>query len=225
MLLNISRLDMYEGEAELRAKRKTLSLLTDESRKVVEGVRIILNTYKQILKEDKEGINASIEEAKKVEDDVERYRRSLIKELMSMGNIVMNREDVLRAAYSIEEIVNYIYSITFRLAQIDPKLFKRVIAKEFEELILMAADIVQKMSEVVRMLTINQLKVPDIAIEVENIEKEIDVKYRTLSMKLPSTILNAAGGFLILDLLDRIENLADACLKATDAVTILALGI
>jgi len=217
---------MYEGEAELRAKRKTLSLLTDESRKVVEGVRIILNAYNQLLNEDKEGINSSIEEAKKVEDDVERYRRSLIKELMSMGNIVMNREDVLRAAYSIEEIVDYVYSITFRLGQVDPKLFKKfVIAKEVEELILMAIDIVQKMSEVVRMLTINPQKVPDVATEVENIEKEIDIKYRTLSMRLPPTISNAPGGFLILDLLDRIEILSDVCLKATDAVTILALGI
>jgi predicted phosphate transport protein (TIGR00153 family) len=216
---------MYEGEAELRAKRKTLSLLTDESRKVVEGVRIVLNTYNNLLKGDKKGITASIEEAKKVEDEVERFRRGLIKELMSMGNIVMNREDLLRAAYSIEEIVDYVYSITFRLAQIDPELFKRMVAKEVEELILMAMDIVQKMSEVVRMLTINPQKVPDIATEVENIEKEIDIKYRTLSMKLPSTILNAPGGFLILDLLDRIENLSDACLEATDAVTILALGI
>ena len=216
---------MYEGESELRAKRKTLSLLTDESGKVVEGVRIILNTYNELLNGDKEGINASIEEAKKVEDDVERYRRSLIKELMSMGNIVMNREDVLRAAYSIEEIVDNVYSITFRLGQIDPKLFKRVAKKELEELILMAMDIVQKMSQVVRMLTINPQKVPDIATEVENIEKEIDIKYRTLSMRLPPAILNAPGGFLFLDLLDRIEKLSDACLEATDAITILALGV
>jgi uncharacterized protein Yka (UPF0111/DUF47 family) len=217
---------MYEGEAELRAKRKTLSLLTDESRKVVEGVRIILDAYSQLLKEDKEGIASSIEEAKKVEDDVERYRKSLIKELMSMGNIVMNREDVLRAAYSIEEIVDYIYSITFRLGQVNTKPFKKfALSKEVEELILMAIDTVQKMSEVVRMLTINPQKVPDVATEVENIEKEIDIKYRTLSMRLTPTISNAPGGFLILDLLDRIETLSDLCLKATDAVTILALGI
>jgi len=217
---------MYEGEAELRAKRKTLSLLTDESRKVVEGVRIILNAYNELLNGDKESINSWIEEAKKVEDDVERYRRSLIKELMSMGNIVMNREDVLRSAYSIEEIVDYVYSITFRLGQVDPKLFKKFnIAKEVEELILMAIDAVQKMSEVVRMLTINPQKVPDVAVEVENIEKEIDIKYRLLSMRLPPTISNAPGGFLVLDLLDRIETLSDVCLKATDAVTILALGM
>jgi len=217
---------MYEGEAELRAKRKTLSLLTDESRKVVEGVRIILNAYNELLNGDKESINSWIEEAKKVEDDVERSRRSLIKELMSMGNIVMNREDILRSAYSIEEIVDYVYSITFRLGQVDPKLFKKFnIAKEVEELILMAIDAVQQMSEVVRMLTINPQKVPDVAVEVENIEKEIDIKYRLLSMRLPPTILNAPGGFLVLDLLDRIETLSDVCLKATDAVTILALGI
>ena len=217
---------MYEGEAELRAKRKTLSLLTDESRKVVEGVRIILNAYNELLNGDKESINSWIEEAKKVEDDVERSRRSLIKELMSMGNIVMNREDVLRSAYSIEEIVDYVYSITFRLGQVDPKLFKKFnIAKEVEELILMAIDAVQKMSEVVRMLTINPQKVPDVAVEVENIEKEIDIKYRLLSMRLPPTISNAPGGFLVLDLLDRIETLSDVCLKATDAVTILALGM
>lgn len=217
---------MYEGEAELRAKRKTLSLLTDESRKVVEGVRIILNAYNQLLNGDKDGITRSIEDAKKVEDEVERYRRSLIRELMSMGNIVMNREDVLRSAYSIEEIVDYVYSITFRLGQVDVRLFKKFnIVKEVEELILMAIDIVQRMSEVVRMLTINPQKVPDVSTEVENIEKEIDIKYRTLSMRLPPAMSNATGSFLILDLLDRIETLSDICLRATDAVTILALGI
>lgn len=217
---------MYEGEAELRAKRKTLSLLTDESRKVVEGVRIILNAYNELLNDNKEGIVRCIEDAKRVEDDVERYRRSLIRELMSMGSIVMNREDVLRSAYSIEEIVDYVYSITFRLGQVDSRLFKKLnIVEDVEELILMAIDIVQKMSEVVRMLTINPQKVPDVAVEVENIEKEIDVKYRTLSMRLPPTMSDAPGSFLILDLLDRIETLSDVCLRATDAITILALGV
>jgi uncharacterized protein Yka (UPF0111/DUF47 family) len=81
------------------------------------------------------------------------------------------------------------------------------------------------MSEVVRMLTINPQKVPEIALEVENIEKQIDEKYRTLSMRLPPLLSNATSAFLLLDILDRIENLSDACLRATDAVTILALGI
>jgi|YelNatPaOPRAMG01_1025707.scaffolds.fasta_scaffold00547_27 predicted phosphate transport protein (TIGR00153 family) len=217
---------MYEGEAELRAKRKTLSLLTDEARKVVEGVRIILNAYTELVNGNKDGVKNYIEEAKKVEDEVERYRRSLIRELMSMGNMILNREDVLRSAFSIEDIVDYVYSITFRLGQVDPSIFKKYnVEKEVEELILMSIDVVQKMSEVVRMLTINPQKVPEIALEVENIEKQIDEKYRTLSMRLPPLLSNATSAFLLLDILDRIENLSDACLRATDAVTILALGI
>jgi predicted phosphate transport protein (TIGR00153 family) len=217
---------MYEGEAELRAKRKTLSLLTDEARKVVEGVRIILNAYTELVNGNKDGVKNYIEEAKKVEDEVERYRRSLIRELMSMGNMILNREDVLRSAFSIEDIVDYVYSITFRLGQVDPSIFKKYnVEKEVEELILMSIDVVQKMSEVVRMLTINPQKVPEIALEVENIEKQIDEKYRTLSMHLPPLLSNATSAFLLLDILDRIENLSDACLRATDAVTILALGI
>ncbi|MGB9727798.1 MAG: DUF47 domain-containing protein [Nitrososphaeria archaeon] len=217
---------MYEGEAELRAKRKTLSLLTDEARKVVEGVRIILNAYSELINGNRDGVKNYIEEAKKVEDEVERYRRSLVKELMSMGNMILNREDVLRSAFSIEDIVDYVYSITFRLGQVDADIFKKYnVEKDIEELILMSIDVVQKMSEVVRMLTINPQKVPEIALEVENIEKQIDEKYRTLSMSLPPLISNATGAFLLLDILDRIENLSDACLKATDAVTILALGI
>jgi len=217
---------MYEGESELRAKRKTLSLLTDESRKVVEGVRILLNAYNEFLKDNKEGVASYIEEAKRVEDEVERYRRSLIRELMSMGSIIMNREDVLRSAYSIEDVVDYVYAITFRLGQLDTKIFKKLnVEKELEELILMAIDCAQKMSEVVRMLTINPQKVPDLAVEVENLEKEIDMKYRTLSMKLPPSLSNKAGVFLALDIIDRVENLSDECLRATDAVTILALGI
>ncbi|MBC7090363.1 MAG: DUF47 family protein [Nitrososphaeria archaeon] len=217
---------MYEGEAELRAKRKTLSLLTDEARKVVEGVRIILNAYSELINGNRDGVKNYIEEAKKVEDEVERYRRGLVKELMSMGNMILNREDVLRSAFSIEDIVDYVYSITFRLGQVDADIFKKYnVEKDVEELILMSIDVVQKMSEVVRMLTINPQKVPEIALEVENIEKQIDEKYRTLSMSLPPLISNATGAFLLLDILDRIENLSDACLKATDAVTILALGI
>lgn len=217
---------MYEGETELRAKRKTLSLLTDEARKVVEGVRIVLYAYNEFLKENNDAVVKYIEEAKKVEDEVERYRRSLIKELMSMGSIMMNREDVLRSAYAIESIVNYVYSIIFRLGQIDPRIFKRFkIEKELEELILMSIDAVQRMNEVVRMLTISPQKVPEIAVELENIEKGIDIKYRTLSMKLPNTLSNVIEAFLVLDILDRIETLSDECLRATDAVTILALGI
>ncbi|MEM0052622.1 MAG: DUF47 family protein [Nitrososphaeria archaeon] len=217
---------MYEGEAELRAKRKTLSLLTDEARKVVEGVRVVLNAYDELLNGNQDNVKNYIGEAKRIEDEVERYRRSLVKELMSMGNMIINREDVLRSAFSIEDIVDYVYSITFRLGQVDSNLFKKYnVEKDVEELILMSIDVVQKMSDVVRMLTINPQKVPEIALEVENIEKQIDEKYRTLSMRLPPLISNSTGAFLLLDILDRIEALSDACLKATDAVTILALGI
>ena len=94
---------MFSGEAEIQARRRTLAVLQDEIRTVLDAARDMSQAYDFLIQDDREGLKASIEKIRKSEDDAESLRRTLTRELGEIGNMLMNREDLLRTSYDIEE--------------------------------------------------------------------------------------------------------------------------
>jgi uncharacterized protein Yka (UPF0111/DUF47 family) len=74
-------------------------------------------------------------------------------------------------------------------------------------------------------LTIN----PSLAIELTNsiqkIERQVDDQYRSLSLKLLSELESFKEVLVLKDIIERVENMADQCLKAADSITIIALSL
>ena len=98
---------MFSGESESQARRRTLSVLLDESRKVLEASRELSSVFEAVVKNDPKSIESSINKIGEAEDEVEGYRRALTRELAEVGSLLMNREDLLKTAYEIEEIAGY----------------------------------------------------------------------------------------------------------------------
>ena len=117
---------MFSGEAEIQARRRTLAVLQDEIRTVLDASRGLSQAYEFLLQNDQEGLQACIEKIKKSEDDTESLRRTLTRELGEIGNMLMNREDLLRTSYDIEEIAGYVSGTAFRFKQISPKILKKL---------------------------------------------------------------------------------------------------
>ena len=95
---------MFSGQSEEQARRKILAVLLDETRKVLESARELTNVYKFVTEGKRKDIELSIIKISKAEDEIESFRRALTRELAEVGSIIMNREDLLRTAYEIEEI-------------------------------------------------------------------------------------------------------------------------
>jgi predicted phosphate transport protein (TIGR00153 family) len=217
---------MFTSSSELQARRKTLSILQDEAKRVLEAARELSETFPALLKNDQQTLTKYVESIKKAEDDVENLRRMLTRELAEIGPMVINREDVLRAAYDIEEIASYISSAAFRLAWFNPKDCKKTtLLNELGSVIDLAVEMVHRLNEVVRALTINPTLAIDLSNSIQKIEKQVDDKYRALSLKLLSELDSLKETLVLKDIIERIESMADQCLKAADSITIIALSL
>ena len=217
---------MFSGEAEIQARRKTLAVLQDEVRRVLDTSRELVQLYVASSKNDAAAVQGSLEKIRKAEEDTEQLRRMLTRELAEIGTMMINREDFLRTAYDVEEISGYIAGIAFKLSQMKfSTVNKAGLIDEVRDLIDMSVESVQRLNEVVRALAINPIHAIDLSNSVQKLEKQVDEKYRTLTSKVMSEVDSVKELILLKDILQGIEDMVDNCLRATDSITILALGL
>ena len=217
---------MFSGEAEIQARRRTLAVLQDEIRTVLDASRGLSQAYEFLLQNDQEGLQACIEKIKKSEDDTESLRRTLTRELGEIGNMLINREDLLRTSYDIEEIAGYVSGTAFRFKQISPKILKKAgLDKDCKELIDLSIESVNQLNRIVHTLSINPLKALEMAQEVQKLERTVDHKYRNLIVKIFKEVSSIKDLIVLKDIVEEIEDLADRCLTASDSITIVALGL
>ncbi len=217
---------MFRGEAEVQVRRKTLAILQDEVRIVAEVSRDLSSAYSALLNRDLATLRTSVEKIKNAEISVGALRRSLTRELAEIGAMILSREDVLRTALAIENVGHFIDGIVFRASQISGKVLQdSKLSVEIKELIDMAVEIVQRLSEVIRSLIINPAQSIELAGNVEKLERQIDDKYRAITVKVLNEVNSIKDLIVLMDMVERIEDMSDACLIASDSVTILALGL
>jgi predicted phosphate transport protein (TIGR00153 family) len=217
---------MFSSGSELQARRKTLSILQDQARRVLEAARELSETFPAIVGNDQQALNKCTQTIMKAEDDVENLRRQLTRELAELGPMVINREDVLRAAYDIEEIASYISSAAFRLSGFKLKDFRKTpLLKDLGSVIDLAVEMVYRLNEVVRALTINPSISIDLSNSIQKIERQVDDQYRALSLKLLNELDSFKEVLVLKDIIERVESMADQCLKAADSITVIALSL
>ncbi len=217
---------MYSGEAEIQARRRTLAVLQDEARRVLDAARDLAQAYNSLVNGDKEGLQSAIERVRKAEDDTESLRRTLTRELAEIGTMMMNREDLLRTAYDVEAIAGYISGIAFRFTQLSVDVLKRnSLDADCKDLIDTAIQSVQQLNQVVHALSVNPMSAIDSASQLQKTEKDIDNKYRVLVSKIFVEVDSVKDMVVFKDIVEGIEDLADHCLAAADSMTIVALGL
>jgi hypothetical protein len=214
------------AESEIQARRRTVVVLQDEMRRVLDASRVLLDEHSAILKGDKMGVGAAMEKVKKAEEDVVMLRGALIRELSQVGTLLVNREDLLRAAFSVEGIFGYVNGIAFKMSQLQRGTARIKRNKEIiNELLGLLIDAISKLNECVRALSINPEQSIQMAAQVQQTESLIDARYRDAV----ATIMKHATGvkelIVLKEVLQSLEDCADATLSAANAGTILALGL
>jgi predicted phosphate transport protein (TIGR00153 family) len=215
---------MYSGELELQAKRKALAVLQDESSKLVNAGRSLVMTYNTILNNDTNGVHTSIERIKGIEEEIENLRRKITMDIYEIGSLMVNREELLKTIYLMDEIAGHMSGIAFRLSVLRADILKGI-DKEVQSLLDLVLDEVFKLNEMARALSMNPMAVLEISPSVERLEKQIDDKYRALVVKVLSNLSDPKDLILLKDVLDGVEGMADKCLEVSDRMTILALNM
>ncbi|MDE0091340.1 MAG: DUF47 family protein [Thaumarchaeota archaeon] len=217
---------MYSGELEVQAKRKAIAVLQDEINRILNASRELATLPDLMMKRDKQGIKSALEQISSIEEDVENLRRKITREVADVGGLIMNRENLLNTAYTMDEIAGYITGISFKLSNVKPTTLRNAkIDKDITDLIDLVVDEVYKLNEIIRSLTTNTANAIELAQETQTIEREIDVKYRQATMKLLTEITNTKEMMLMKDVIEGIEEMADKCQRVSDSFILLALSL
>ena len=217
---------MYSGELEVQAKRKALAVLQDEINRILNSVRDLSTLPALIIKADKSEIKQVLERIKNTEDEVEALRRKITREIADVGGLMMNRENLLNTAYTMDEIAGYITGIAFKLSNIKAVTLKQEkIEKDLSELIELAVDQIYKLNEIVRALGGNSTVAIDLAHEAQRIEKSVDEKYRELTIRVLEEVTTTKELMLLKDVVEGIEEMSDRCLEVSDSFILLALSL
>ena len=217
---------MYSGELEVQAKRKALAVLQDEINRILNAVRDLSTLPGLIIKPDKAEIKQALERIKNTEDEVEALRRKITREISEVGGLMMNRENLLNTAYTMDEIAGYITGIAFKISNIKAvTLKKEKIEKDLSELIELAVDQIYKLNEIVRALGGHAIVAIDLAHEAQKIERAVDEKYRELTIKVLEEVTTTKELMLLKDVVEGIEEMSDKCLEVSDSFILLALSL
>ncbi|MFB3048311.1 MAG: DUF47 domain-containing protein [Nitrosopumilaceae archaeon] len=217
---------MYSGELEIQAKRKAIAVLQDEINRILNAARSLSALPELITKKNKTEIKNTLEQIVSIEEEVETLRRKITRDVADVGGLIINRENLLNTAYTMDEIAGYITGISFKLSNIKPATLKTSdLDKDLTSLIEQVVDQVYKLNEIIRSLNTNTSNSIDLAQETQKIERDIDKQYRQITIKILNEISNTKELLLMKDVIEGIEEMADKCQEVSDSFILLALSI
>jgi|TARA_B100000745_G_scaffold118760_1_gene76773 predicted phosphate transport protein (TIGR00153 family) len=217
---------MYSGELEVQAKRKAIAVLQDEINRILNASRELGTLTDSLMKKDKKAIKNTLEQISTIEEEVENLRRKITREVADVGGLIMNRENLLNTAYTMDEIAGYITGIAFKLSNVKITTLKSSkLDKDISELISLVVDEVYKLNEIIRSLNTNTANAIELAQETQTIEREIDIKYRDATIKLLNEVKDPKELLLIKDVIEGIEEMSDKCQRVSDSFILLALSL
>jgi len=217
---------MYSGELEVQAKRKAIAVLQDEINRILNAARGLSALPNMMVKKDKSGVKNTLEQISSIEEEVENLRRKITRDVSDVGGLIINRDNLLNTAYTMDEIAGYITGIAFKLSNIKGTTLKNAdLNKQLTELIELVVDEIYKLNEIIRSLNTNSNKSIELAQETQKIEREIDIKYRKMTITVLNDITNTKELLLMKDVIEGIEEMADKCQEVSDSFILLALSL
>ena len=217
---------MYSGELEVQAKRKALAVLQDEINRILNASRVLSTLPNMLVKKDKAGIKNALEQISSIEEEVENLRRKITRDVADVGGLILNRDNILNTAYTMDEIGGYITGISFKLSNIKVSTIKTSnLDKDLTELIELVVDEIYKLNEIIRSLNVDASKSVELAQETQKIERDIDTKYRIMEIKALNEIDDTKELLLMKDVIELIEEMADKCQEVSDSFILLALSL
>jgi len=164
-------------------------------------------------------------------DEVDKISRksenpSITRDVSDVGGLILNRDNLLNTAYTMDEIGGYITGISFKLSNIKVSTIKTShLDKDLTELIELVVDQIYKLNEIIRSLNVDSGKSIELAQETQKIERDIDTKYRVMTITVLNEITDTKELLLMKDVIESIEEMADKCQEVSDSFILLALSL
>ena len=218
---------VFPIETEERVKRKALDVSRDHLREVVDICRKISQLVSVFVEGKKDLAQKLLDDIKTHQNNVDIAQRNVSRELAEIGAILMSREDFLRFTNLTSDIADYCEGIGFRLLQIMERSWKvpKQIKEDLVKLSDAVFDTISKLRETAMTLNYGVSKALEKAREVDTAERKVDDIYRQLEVDIIDSKMDLPPLFLLLTIVQHLEDAADKAKAASDAARILALTI
>ena len=218
---------VFPVETEERVKRQALNVSRDHLREVVDICRKISQLVSAFVDGDKKVANELFSDIKKAQNNVDVARRAVSRELTEIGAILMSREDFLRFTNLTSDIADFCEGIAFRLLQILERGWKvpKQIKEDLVKLSDAVFDTISRLRETTMTLNYGATKAVEKASVVDIAERVVDDIYRQLEVDIIDSKMDLPPLFLLLMVVQHLEDAADKAKDASDAARVLALTI
>ena len=212
-------------EAEATVRRRMLNICQDHARAVVDVVRQLALMLDSIINSDPNEARRHYKHMLKLLESTDSLRAKLLKEVAAVGSLLISREGFLKLIFELQDIADQAEAAGYRIDRMIEGKFKieERFMKSVSELMLMILDEVTKIRETMISLSFSPDKAIEASKAVEEDEKKIDAKHRSVDLEILSSKMHVPAMLLIRDILDRLENIADAGVAVIDMIRVLAI--
>jgi uncharacterized protein len=216
---------MYSGELEVQAKKKTIAILQEETNNILNLSRELAIMTDSIIHDNKDGLRKSYDKMIIIEKDMMVVKKQITREVIAIGSLMSYIEDLLRTTFFIDDISGYISGVSFRLSNIKHRVIKLNFEIELKRMLNVIIEVLFKINEMSRTLTIKPENTIDLATDVQIEEIDVDKKSKELTIKALDKITPPKDLILFKVATECIEGMVDKCQQAMNSFTILALSI
>jgi len=216
----------FPRETEWHIRRTILDICQDHIRKVLDAVRELTNMVFAFSKRDFKNLDDHFSQIKRLKAEAAEQRQTLLGELANVGMLLLNREDFLRLAVQIGEIVDYCEGAAYRIIYMVSK--KPTISDEIRGSLFNLSKNVLKtvtnLRETIFALNYGSSRTISMAKNVEIAEYVVDEIFRDIEVKIIDAKMDLGTTLILRDLVNFLEDIADKAEDASDSTRILALG-
>lgn len=216
---------VFPVESEDRALRSLLMMCQDHARLVVEIYRKVLVMIDNLVKHEHGGMKERIDEVQKIRSEAIDIKRGIMKELHSSGTLLFNREDLYRLITKQSVVIDNAESVGARLENIGEKNWKipSQIGVGLADMADAAFDALVKLRESLISLGFNSERSLALAGELDELERKVDVLYRSLDLSIMTSQVELPLILTLRDVAMKLEEMVDAAVEEADLIRILAL--
>ncbi len=209
-----------------RRKSKVLEMADRQMTLAIDTVIELEKSINAALNGKKEEAKTSFEKLSTIEHEIDELRRTVFEELTRGSLPSKDREDIMHLVKRLDEMADHVKDAARAVVVL---LDAKVVREMWEQLAKTSKDLVDcatTLREAIEKLGTNPLEAMELAKKIDEIEGRVDEKYLKSKMLLlrHSDEMNAATIFLLKDLIEEMEHVADSCDDTADYVRILTVA-
>ena len=210
---------------ERRRRTKALDLAHEQITKALDTVTLLHQAIKNISEAKTNEAMQQIENLFKVEEEVDKLRKDVFKELSKGAALFADyREDLLHLVKRLDTLADHVKDAARCLEMLANVQFPKELCENTVRMTSILVEGAQALRGSIEKIAVNPAEAIKEAEKVEEIEHEIDkiyLKTKALFVKYGEQI-NSGAMVIFDDLVEFIEHAADMCADTADYIVVLA---